>query len=211
MKKSEFKAYLREEIISVLSEADPEDIKAQQDLNKELDLTLQKAEELGQSLSEEDEELMKENLNEEDEEFYQVSADFSDIDGFVENLMKVLPSLGINVIDDPILDGSDQVGIILSKREIDPKEVEKYYGFNDNKEDEDDNNQLSEVIDAEPTDAEIKKRDSVSKIANKLGETTNEMKKLVKKYKDAKEPEKTRLLTRLKELTKIKKELEGLL
>ena len=211
MKKSEFKAYLREEIISVLSEADPEDIKAQQDLNKELDLTLQKAEELGQSLSEEDEELMKENLNEEDEEFYQVSADFSDIDGFVENLMKVLPSLGINVIDDPILDGSDQVGIILSKREIDPKEVEKYYGFNDNKEDEDDNNQLSEVIDAEPTDAEIKKRDSVSKIANKLGETTNEMKKLAKKYKDTKEPEKTRLLTRLKELTKIKKELEGLL
>ena len=65
--------------------------------------------------------------------------------------------------------------------------------------------------DEEPTDAEIKKGDSVSKIANKLGETTNEMKKLVKKYKDAKEPEKSKLLTRLKELTKIKKELEGLL
>ena len=118
MKKSEFKAYLREEIISMLSEADPEDIKAQQDLNKELDLTQQKADSLGDALSEEEE---------------------------------------------------------------------------------------------EPSDAEIKKGDSVSKIANKLGETTNEMKKLVKKYKDAEEPEKSKLLTRLKELTKIKKELEGLL
>jgi gas vesicle protein len=118
MKKSEFKAYLREEIISVLSEADQEDIKAQQDLNKELDLTQQKADKLGTSLSEEDE---------------------------------------------------------------------------------------------EPSDAEIKKGDSVSKIANKLGETTREMKTLVKKYKDAEEPEKSELLSRLKELTKIKKELEGLL
>ena len=118
MKKSEFKAYLREEIISVLSEADPEDIKAQQDLNKELDLTQQKADKLGQALAEEDE---------------------------------------------------------------------------------------------EPTDAEIAKGDSVSKIANKLGETTKEMKTLVKKYKDAEEPEKSKLLARLKELTKIKKELEGLL
>ena len=118
MKKSEFKAYLREEIISVLSEADPEDIKAQQDLNKELDLTQQKADKLGQALAEEDE---------------------------------------------------------------------------------------------EPTDAEIAKGDSVSKIANKLGETTREMKTLVKKYKDAEETEKSKLLARLKELTKIKKELEGLL
>ena len=118
MKKSEFKAYLREEIISVLSEADQEDIKAQQDLNKELDLTQQKADSLGDALSEEEE---------------------------------------------------------------------------------------------EPTDAEIAKGDSVSKIANKLGETTKEMKTLVKKYKDAEEPEKSKLLARLKELTKIKKELEGLL
>ena len=118
MKKSELKAYLREEIISILSEADPEDIKAQQDLNKELDLTQQKADKLGQALAEEDE---------------------------------------------------------------------------------------------EPTDAELKKGDSVTKVANKLGETTREMKIVVKKWKSAEEPEKTKLLNRLKELTKIKKELEGLL
>ena len=70
---------------------------------------------------------------------------------------------------------------------------------------------MEEEDDVEPSDTEIAKGDSVSKIANKLGETTNEMKKLVKKYKNAEEPEKSKLLTRLKELTKIKKELEGLL
>jgi len=56
-----------------------------------------------------------------------------------------------------------------------------------------------------------KKGDSVSKIANKLQQTIKEMKQVVRKYKDAEEPEKSKLLARLKELTKIKKELEGLL
>ncbi len=48
-------------------------------------------------------------------------------------------------------------------------------------------------------------------MATKLGETTREMKSLVKKYKGASESEKSILITRLKELTKIKKELESLL
>ena len=117
MKLSELKAYLREEIISVLSEATPEEVEAQKELNKELEKTVKLSKEAG--------------LTEEDE--------------------------------------------------------------------------------AEPTDAEIKKGDSVSKIASKLAETTKEMKVVVKKWKDAEEPEKSRLLARLKELTKIKKELEGLL
>jgi len=121
MKKSEFKAYLREEIISMLNEADPEDIKAQQDLNKELDLTKSKADDLGQALSEEDEE--------------------------------------------------------------------------------------------GPSSSDLKaaKKDSVSKIANKLQQTTKEMKSVVNKWKKAEGSEKDELTKRLKELTKIKKELEGLL
>jgi len=121
MKKSEFKAYLREEIISVLSEEETaKDIKdkakAQSELNKELEKT---------------------------------------------------------------------------------KELSK-----DLMEDEDD---------AEPTDAQLKKGDSVTKIANKLGETTRLMKSVVNQWKKAEEPEKSKLLNRLKELTKIKKELEALL
>ena len=56
-----------------------------------------------------------------------------------------------------------------------------------------------------------KKGDSVSKVANKLQQTTKEMKSVVKKWKDAEGSEKEKLTNRLKELTKIKKELEGLL
>ena len=51
MKKSEFKAQIREEIIDIL-EADAEDIKAQQDLNKELELSKTHAADLGDALSE---------------------------------------------------------------------------------------------------------------------------------------------------------------
>ena len=119
MKKSEFKAYIREEIISVLSEESASDIEAKAKAQSELNKELEKTKELSSDL-----------MKEEDEE---------------------------------------------------------------------------------PTDAELKKGDSVTKIANKLGETTKQMKSLVKKYKDAEEPEKSKLLARLKELTKIKKELEGLL
>lgn len=56
-----------------------------------------------------------------------------------------------------------------------------------------------------------KKGDSVSKIASKLQQTTKEMKSVVKKWKNAEGTEKEKLTNRLKELTKIKKELEGLL
>jgi hypothetical protein len=124
MKKSEFKAYLREEIISILSEESAEDIEAKTKAQSELNKELEKTKELSST---------------------------------------------------------------LMKEEEDDDEMDK---------------QASSAA---------KKGDSVSKIVNKLGETTNEMKKVVRQYKDAEEPEKTRLLTRLKELTKIKNELEGLL
>ena len=67
-----------------------------------------------------------------------------------------------------------------------------------------------EMMDKEASKA-AKKGDSISKLASKLGETDKEMKSTVKKWKNSKEPEKSKLLSRLKELTKIKKELEGLL
>jgi LysM repeat protein len=72
---------------------------------------------------------------------------------------------------------------------------------------------LTEEEDEEPSAKDMKsaKKDSVSKIANKLQQTTKEMQSVVKKWKDAEGSEKERLLVRLKELTKIKKELEGLL
>jgi hypothetical protein len=62
----------------------------------------------------------------------------------------------------------------------------------------------------EPSAKDIKKGDSVSTIARKLQDNTKEMKSTVNKWKQAEGEEKERLLARLKELTQIKKELEGL-
>ena len=57
-----------------------------------------------------------------------------------------------------------------------------------------------------------KKGDSITTIANKLGETTSEMKRVVNKWKKMEDgPKKEKLKDRLKALSKIKKELEGLL
>ena len=70
---------------------------------------------------------------------------------------------------------------------------------------------LSEDEDAEPSDAQINTKDSVASIATKLSKITQEMKTVVNKYKRAEGAEKESFLKRLKELTKIKKELEGLL
>ena len=72
---------------------------------------------------------------------------------------------------------------------------------------------LTEEEDEGPSTKDLKsaKKDSVSKIANKLQQTTKEMKTVLNKWKDAEGTEKDKLTSRLKELTKIKKELEGLL
>ena len=70
---------------------------------------------------------------------------------------------------------------------------------------------IAEEEDAEPTAKDIEKNDSVSTISRKLQGTTKEMKSIVNKWKEAEGEEKERLLARLKELTKIKKELEGLI
>lgn len=64
--------------------------------------------------------------------------------------------------------------------------------------------------DMEPTTADLTKKDSVATTARKLADVTGEMKSVVKKWKDAEGDEKEALLNRLKELTKIKKELESL-
>ena len=70
---------------------------------------------------------------------------------------------------------------------------------------------LTEDDDVEPTAKDIKKSDSISTISRKLQDTNKEMKSVVNKYKKSEGKEKESLLARLKDLTKIKKELEGLI
>ena len=77
--------------------------------------------------------------------------------------------------------------------------------------DKDDIIKVTEDDDVEPTAKDIKKNDSISTVSRKLQDTTKEMKAVVNKWKKAEGEDKEALLARLKELTKIKKELEGLL
>ena len=72
-------------------------------------------------------------------------------------------------------------------------------------------NNLDENEDTEPTDKDLKKKDSVAKTATKLKDTTTQMKTLAKKFKEAKGTEKEKIKDQLKKLTKVKKELEAML
>ena len=149
MKKSEFKEQIKEEIIDIL-EADAEDIKAQQDLNAELELSKTHAADLGDALSEGDDQ----------------------DDGYVNH-----------TYDDSV----------INKYNV---PVEPTAVFED---DED-----------EPKAKDLK-GEPLSKIGYKLADTQKEMKQVVKKYSAAEGDEKEKLKDRLRELNKIKKELESLL
>jgi uncharacterized protein (DUF1800 family) len=67
--------------------------------------------------------------------------------------------------------------------------------------------------DEEPTKAQLKgaSKDSVATIANKLQQTTKEMKSTVNKWKKSEGEEKQKLRDKLLKLTNIKKELESML
>ena len=149
MKKSEFKKAIKEEIIDIL-EADAEDIKAQQDLNKELELSKTHADDLGDALSED---------NDQDDGYVQHEYDDSVVDKY-------------NIPVEPTA--------VFEDDEDEPK-------------------------------AKDLKGEPLSKIGYKLADTQKEMKQVVKKYSAAEGDEKEKLKDRLRELNKIKKELESLL
>tara|TARA_R110001599_G_scaffold186957_1_gene381238 strand:- start:780 stop:1550 length:771 start_codon:yes stop_codon:yes gene_type:complete len=256
MKKSEFKASIKEEIIKILSEESADDIKAkasaQAELNKELEKTasLQKEEateakfvkfkgdsddmkmkvegeremntpdgELKvyrvktadgiQSYTADQVELVKEDLK----EVYQTRSKMEQIVDLFQDMMgdeydgvpytKVLNRL-VKFIDDDYKAAeregekfSDIPGFEGTRDALDNISI---------REEEDDDAEM----DRKASKA-AKKGDSVSKLAAKLQQTTKEMKQVVKKWKDSEGAEKAKLTDRLKELTKIKKEIESLL
>ena len=187
MKKTELAKSIKEEIFEILAEADQEDIDAQSDLNKELETTKGHRDDLGDALSE--------SLNPE-----VIKA----LDRFIKAMAKRY-------------DYSEQDAVYAIMAALEQRKSDKKYeipGFEGTM-DALDSISIREEDDEDEMDKKAskaaKKGDSVSKIANKLQQTVKEMKQVVRKYKDAEEPEKSKLLARLKELTKIKKELEGLL
>ena len=156
MKKSELKEAIREEIISVLSEASDEDIANQKSLNDEMAQTKKAAQDINVELKEADDDDIKRQ---------------QDLNKELEATKAAADELEPMSDESPLLD-----------------------------EDED-----------EPTAAQLK-GDSISTLASKLQDTSTDLKKTSKKYKETTdEKEKAALMDMLKKLTAIKKEIESLL
>ena len=229
MKRTELSAYLREEVISILAEADAEDITAQQDLNKELETTKSHKDELGDALSE--------NINPEVTRlvnaFTHKMADRYGIplQHVVNNIMTVLRSQNYDGLNEAketwvVYDIKTKKRLPNAGKTWSTMKAAKAFAGKQKNADVAsdtwyfDKIQKSTVNEAEDmSDEEMdkkaskaaKKGGSVSTISNKLQQTTKEMKQVVKKWKDSEGAEKAKLTDRLKELTKIKKEIESLL
>ena len=208
MKKSEFKAQIKEEIIDILEAASKEDVKAQQDFNKELEKTAQ----LQKSISEGDDQddgyvqhkyddsvIDKYNIPVEPTAVFEEdnTYDYEDIgQSYLENMSKpnTLTNAELEVLGKKIVDRLYKGDIGKAYDEIvmyDPRKLKE----------EDD----------EPKAGDLK-GEPLSKIGYKLADVQKEMKKVVKKYSATPEgSEKEKLKDRLRELNKIKKELESLL
>ena len=227
MKKSEFKAQIKEEIIDIL-EADAADIQAQQDLNAELELSKQHAADLGDALSEGND-----------------SDKFQD-DGYVNHTYNDSVIDKYNVPVEPTAVFNEDATPKGEDFTYDYEDIGQFYLEGFGKEHTLSNNQLEKLgrkivkqlyngdigkaydelkdagkkglagrdkmreQDDEPKAGDLK-GEPLSKIGYKLADVQKEMKKVVKKYSAAEGNEKEKLKDRLRELTKIKKELESLL
>ena len=66
-------------------------------------------------------------------------------------------------------------------------------------------------FDAEPTAKDIAANSSIAKLQSKYGEVVKQMKAVVNKYKSAEGSEKQKFVDQLKNLTKLKKEIEAMI
>ena len=237
MKKSELKSYLKEEIIEILSEVDEKDVELQKAYNAELEKTKELTSE-AKDPSYDYEDIAQFYLEVNDwphpvdelnlevmgmiitDKFYG-----GNIGEAYNDLMRKADTKGAKFkIGDKVTlnNGGEEMEVVLVRKLIGSKSPSYSVKKSDDEvvEYRETQLKLAESLNEEEMDDEemdkaaakgAKKGDSISKMANKLGEITREMKSLVRKYKNAVEPEKSELIARLKELTKIKKELESLL
>jgi hypothetical protein len=68
-----------------------------------------------------------------------------------------------------------------------------------------------DMDDMEPTAKDIAANSSIAKLKSKYEEVTKQMKTVVNKYKSAEGAEKDKYVTQLKNLTKLKKEIEAMI
>jgi gas vesicle protein len=200
MKRSELKQSIKEEIIDILETASKEDVETQKAYNTELEKSAK---------------LMKDaGLDEGNDRDYRDDGyvDKKDVDDTTDLYVHNDPESMAFETKSPVVAKGD--GIEITQDEMDKLHKDGRVKLKDGsilvfpkkplKEEDDDEMDKKASVAA-------KKGDSVSKIANKLQQTTKEMKQVVKKWKTSEGAEKEKLKNRLRDLTKIKKELEGLL
>ena len=213
MKKSEFKAQIKEEIIDILEAASKEDVKAQQDFNKELEKTAQLQKDImgegNDSDKFQDDGYVQHKYDDDVIDKYNIPveptavfeddsyADFQDIgQAYLENMGR--PH---SLTDDELEYLGKRIVKQLYKGDV-SKAYDEIVMYDPRKLKEEDEEPKAGDLKGEP----------LSKIGYKLAATQEEMRKVVKKYSALPEgSEKDKLKDRLRELTKIKKELESLL
>ena len=216
MKKSEFKAQIKEEIIDILEAASAEDLAAAREEAEKLNKELEKTAQIQKDLSEgndsdkfqddgyvqhkyDDDVIDKYNIPVEPTAVFEDDsyADFQDIgQAYLENMGR--PH---SLTDDELEYLGKRIVKQLYKGDV-SKAYDEIVMYDPRKLKEEDEEPKAGDLKGEP----------LSKIGYKLAATQEEMRKVVKKYSALPEgSEKDKLKDRLRELTKIKKELESLL
>lgn len=183
MKKSELKKYIRENIISELSENTEDEIAK----TKELTQAVQDLESAKKEAG------IEEDATPKGEDFF---YDYLDIGmSYLEGFGKKhslddtqLEKLGKKIVDQLYKGDVGKAYDAIVKRGA-----------------------MNEDEDKEPTKSDIKKTKGLAKAKEELALLTREMKSLAKKYSKAEGEEKEKLVKVLKDKTKLKKELESIL
>ena len=236
MKKSELKNYIRENIISTLSESIEDETKALDDYESKLDDVIKKKQEAG----------IEEDATPKGEDFFYDYLDIgmSYLEGFGKKHSlddSQLEKLGKKIVDQLYKGDVGKAYDAIVKRGVmkeqlgsltdEPLSALRKMGTSDMnlwhvlklidagilKDSEkmkalkalDPNRPVNE--DEEPSKADLKKTKGLAKAKEELALLTREMKSLAKKYSKAEGEEKEKLVADLKKKTKLKKELEAII
>ena len=213
MKKSELKQSIQSEIIDILEAASKDDVKAQKDFNAELAKTAELTKSIKTEGNDQDDGYVQHKYDDSVVDKYNIPVEPTAV--FEKDEFKSDDKYWADYQDIGIfyLDGfnkkhslTDDELEILGKKIVD----QLYKGDIGKAYDAIVNRGVMKEEDDEPKAKDLK-GEPLSKIGYKLADTQKEMKQVVKKYSAAEGDEKEKLKDRLRELNKIKKELESLL
>tara|TARA_R110000822_G_scaffold149056_8_gene288156 strand:+ start:1573 stop:2103 length:531 start_codon:yes stop_codon:yes gene_type:complete len=173
MKQSDLKEYIKEEIISVLSEDTKEDI----------------------------------------EDTKELTAATKELADAKKDLVNEYENIGLADIEEMGYEAGENLFSQIRDKFQNTPDFKAYFegikqGFLDNLGSYDLNEDIDDDAEADKAASKGAKKEPLGKLAKKLAETEKEMKSILVKFKKAEGDEKEKHLKRLKELTKIKKELE---